>query len=328
MLRNIADGIGNCSSENIDIRLTTDDIIMINYKGELELYVDAPLRRAMWYEVPLLAIIEETYMRYMFQQKTLDNFDKYCEDTIKSRTYEKIKKLKRYKYAKEVKIADFGTRRRASFLAQETAIKVFLEEVPSNFIGTSNMLLANKYSIQPVGTMAHWYQMLFQYISPLKTHLKDALYHWIRAHDGKYLIALTDTLGINYFLSQFSYGLAKIYDGCRQDSGDPITAGEKIINHYKKLGIDPKTKTIVFSDNLNIDLIIKIHKHFRGRINMIFGVGTNITNDIGLPPLPIVIKLTKIDGMPVAKLSDSEEKNIGPDYYINYLRNTILEEEE
>jgi nicotinate phosphoribosyltransferase len=191
-----------------------------------------------------------------------------------------------------------------------------LNEHTINFIGTSNVYLAYKYNLVPIGTHAHEWFMFHAAKYGFKMSNKLALENWVKVFRGDLGIALSDTFTSDAFFIAFDTKLAKLFDGVRQDSGDPIEFGYKIIDHYKKLNIDPKSKTIIFSDSLNPEKVREISKEFRGKIKVSFGIGTNLTNDVGAEPLNIVIKMTEAlpEGrhwIPTVKLSDSFGKYTG-----------------
>lgn len=267
------------------------------------------------YEVPLLAIISEVY-------HTSDGSMKLAECMERLNT--KVNMVQ--SYGDGFKFAEFGTRRRNSYLIHDHVIGYLKMTVPNNLVGTSNVHFAMKYGLKPIGTMAHEITQCAQAIFPLPTHQKDMLYAWAREFQGDLGCALSDTLGSDYFLNDFSLDLAKLFDGTRQDSGDPYSYGRRIVNHYEKMGIDPKTKYIVFSDNLNMAKAYDLYKYFIHNINVSFGIGTNLTNDCGDNPLSIVIKVQKCNGIPVVKISDTPEKAMGRDNnYLEFMKTFVQE---
>lgn len=281
----------------------------ITNDGELKLVIEGPWFETIFYEVPLLAIISELYSKFVADPA------EYLKE-IK----EKINKQKIEKLSNEfIPFSDFGTRRRSSFENHEKVINDFINYTNENpfhsFIGTSNLYFAYKYNLKPIGTYAHEWIMFhgakFGYQDANKLSLK----HWSKVFNGELGIALTDTYTSPIFLKSFDSYYARLYDGVRQDSGDPIKFGEQIIEHYKKLGINPKSKVIVFSDSLTYDKAIQIHNIFKGQIKVIFGIGTHLTNDIGKKASNIVIKMSHIkDGnewKETIKLSDVEGKHHG-----------------
>jgi len=217
---------------------------------------------------------------------------------------------------------DFGLRRRYSGAWQEEVVATFARELPEHFRGTSNVHLARKLGLVPAGTMAHEYLQAYQaFGSRLRDFQKAALEAWVQEYRGDLGIALTDVVGMDAFLADFDLYFAKLFDGLRHDSGDPIAWGEQAIAHYRKLRIDPRTKRLVFSDGLNLPRAFEIHRHFRDRIPATFGIGTDLTNDTPHRALNIVMKMVSCGGQAVAKLSDSPGKTLCDDpTYLAYLR--------
>ncbi len=207
-------------------------------------------------------------------------------------------------------LMDFGTRRRFSREVQETIVKRLQQE--SWFVGTSNYDLARRLSLTPMGTQAHEWFQAHQQISPdLANSQRAALAAWLEEYPDQLGIALTDCITMDAFLRDFGVEFASRYQGLRHDSGDPLEWGEKAIAHYEKLGIDPQSKTLVFSDNLDLRKAVELYRHFSSRVQLSFGIGTRLTCDIPqVKPLNIVIKLVECNGKPVAKLSDSPGKTI------------------
>jgi nicotinate phosphoribosyltransferase len=226
--------------------------------------------------------------------------------------------------------SEFGLRRRLSFEAEDYVVKRLSEERLgcSRFVGTSNMYLAKKYNIPAIGTQAHEWYLSFQcnpkYNAAYSNHF--ALTSWVKEYGVMNGIALTDTITTDVFLRDFSVEFATLFSGVRCDSGDPVEFGEKIIKHYESLGIDAKTKTLLFSDSLDFERADKLFRKFSGRAQISFGIGTYLSNDTGglSTPLNIVMKPVEFDGRPCAKLSDSNGKNMCRDQkYIDYLRRCI-----
>ena len=220
---------------------------------------------------------------------------------------------------------DFGLRRRYSGEWQEEVVSTFARELPEHFRGTSNVHLARKLGLVPAGTMAHEYLQAYQaFGSRLRDFQKAALEAWVQEYRGDLGIALTDVVGMDAFLADFDLYFAKLFDGLRHDSGDPIAWGEQAIAHYRKLRIDPRSKRLVFSDGLNLPKAFAIHRHFRDRIPATFGIGTDLTNDTPHRALNIVMKMVSCGGQPVAKLSDSPGKTLCDDpTYLAYLRQVL-----
>ena len=208
--------------------------------------------------------------------------------------------------------ADFGTRRRRSFMIQDTVMQAFTDCHDDKFTGTSNVYFAMKYGVKPIGTMAHEWIMGTSVLEGLRNANYYALHNWVRVYNADLGIALTDTYGLSSFLRNFNLRLAKLYDGVRHDSGDPLIFADKIIKMYQEKGIDPMSKIIVFSDGLDVDEAIRIGNYCKNKIKNGFGIGTHFTNDFGnSPALNMVIKLWSVSGIPVVKLPDTEGKVMG-----------------
>lgn len=272
-----------------------DDIngdLVIKIKG---LWLDTIL-----FEVQLLATINELY----FLETTVPEC---LIQEGKDRLIVKVEMLKKHP---RLMISEFGTRRRYSREWQAYVFSV-LKDLP-NVVGSSNMQLAYLNNTKAIGTMAHEYiSAHLGLVDRLETAQKRALHVWLQEYGTNLGTALTDTFTTPAFFRDFQHVLANSFSGVRHDSGDPIAFGNATINHYKSLGIDPRTKTIVFSDGLDIPECIRIFETFTGMIGLAFGVGTNLTNDLGPKPLNIVIKMVSCNGKPVVKLSDNAGKEIG-----------------
>ena len=273
------------------------------------------------YEIPALAIVNEVYFRMAYDYKKLIG-------SFKERLNEKADWLHKGKYYPST-FSEFGLRRRLSSEAQELAVKKFSEIriCAGSFVGTSNVYLAKKYGVKPVGTMAHeWIMCVGQGNHKLNPAYSNwfALDAWVKEYGVLNGTALTDAITTDCFLKDFQLTFATLFSGVRHDSGDPIAWGEKMIAHYEKLGIDPKTKTLLFSDSLNFEKADKIFRHFSGRAKIAFGIGTYLSNDTCVEPLNIVMKTTRCNGQDVAKISDTEGKGMckNPDY-IEYLDRCI-----
>ncbi|XME04527.1 nicotinate phosphoribosyltransferase (plasmid) [Lachnospiraceae bacterium C1.1] len=276
------------------------------------------------YEIPALAIVNETYFRMNY------NYDKLLV-SFKDRLEDKFNKLKNNELCINV-FSEFGIRRRLSAEAQELAVRKLvelngIEGVRSKFIGTSNVYLAKKYNITPVGTMAHeWIMATGQGNHKHNPAYSNwyALNAWVKEYGVLNGIALTDAITTDCFLKDFQLTFATLFSGVRHDSGDPIAWGEKMLNHYEKLGLDAKTKTLLFSDSLDFEKADKIFRHFEGKAKVAFGIGTYIANDTSVPALNIVMKTTACNGQDVAKISDTEGKEMckNPEY-VDYLQRCI-----
>ena len=285
------------------------------WEGELRIEVSGPLFSVMQFEIYLLEIVNEVYFRMKYDYHVL-------VETARQKLYYKIRGFQTDFY--DFNFAEFGCRRRLSREWQDYVVGELLKI--GYCVGTSNVYLAMKYGCKPIGTYAHEYVQMYQGIPgvTLAYTNKMAMDEWFEEYQGDNGTALTDTLGTDLFLMDFNKLQAMCYTGVRHDSGDPIEWGEKIIAHYKKLGIDPKTKTLLFSDGLDFDKAQEIYDHFRHRINVSFGIGTFLSNDTCEDALNIVIKLQYVNGHPVAKLSDVPGKTMcQDDSYIEYLKNAV-----
>ena len=273
------------------------------------------------YEIPTLAIVNEVYFRMRYDYAALmESFRKRLDD----------------KTARLVKgelnlgaFSEFGLRRRLSAEAQELAVKTLTENKypDSVFVGTSNVYLAKKYKVTPVGTMAHeWIMCIAQGNHKHNPAYSNwyALDHWVKEYGILNGTALTDAITTDCFLRDFQLTYATLFSGVRHDSGDPYEWGDKMIAHYEALGIDPKTKTLLFSDSLDFERADKLRTYFKDRAKVAFGIGTYIANDTDETALNIVMKTTECNGMDVAKISDVEGKGMckNPDY-IKYVKRCI-----
>jgi nicotinate phosphoribosyltransferase len=265
------------------------------------------------FEVPVLAIVSEVYDRNVHPDPD------FTEG--RRRLREKIEQMNAVSDP-EFRIADYGTRRRFSRTWQDEVLRTLASGIGQKFVGTSNVRFAMEQGMTPLGTMAHEYLQACQAVGPrLRDSQVFAFNMWAREYRGDLGIALSDVCGMDAFLRDFDLFFCKLFDGVRHDSGDPFEWGEKLIAHYQKMRIDPGSKTMVFSDSLNVPLCLRLFERFRGRIHTAFGIGTNLTNDIGFEPLSIVIKMTRCNGQPVAKISDEPSKAMDYDpAYVAYLR--------
>jgi nicotinate phosphoribosyltransferase len=222
----------------------------------------------------------------------------------------------------ECRVADYGTRRRFSRAWHEELINILKDQLGAQFAGTSNVDLARRYNLIPLGTMAHEYLQACQSLGPrLRDSQTFAFEMWAKEYRGDLGIALSDVYGFDAFLRDFDMYFCKLFDGVRHDSGDPFAWGERMIEHYGKNRVDAQTKTLIFSDGLDFPRVIELYQRFQSRVRLAFGVGTNLTNDLGYRPMQIVIKMVRCNGQPVAKLSDTPAKNMCDDEaYLAYLR--------
>ncbi len=298
-----------------DFEITTDDPcgLAIDTRGTW-------LNTSM-YEIATLAIVNEVYFRMAYDYDTLfESFQRRLDDKIRGLgdgTFEMGP------------FSEFGMRRRLSAEAQELAVRKLAEaDMPgSKFVGTSNVYLAKKFGLVPVGTMAHeWIMCVGQGNHKHNPAYSNwyALDAWVKEYGVLNGIALTDAITTDCFLRDFQLTFATLFSGVRHDSGDPIAWGEKMIRHYESLGINPKTKTLLFSDSLDFERATKLYRYFKDRVNVAFGIGTYIANDTDEEALNIVMKTTRCNGMDVAKISDVEGKSVckNPEY-VHYLKRCI-----
>lgn len=286
-------------------RYDPTQVEIINNKGHLDIRLTGPWREVIMWEVPLLAVISEV----VHQHRSPGVTPQMALSHLESKLLE-FNELTADLDLRAFRLMDFGTRRRFSREVQE-AIVGRLQQEPW-FIGTSNYDLARRLNLTPMGTQAHEWFQAHQQISPtLANSQRAALQAWLDEYPDQLGIALTDCITMDAFLRDFGPAFAAQYQGLRHDSGDPFEWGEKAIAHYEALGINPMTKVLVFSDNLDLPKAIELYRHFSSRINLSFGIGTRLTCDIPqVKPLNIVIKLVECNGKPVAKLSDSPGKTI------------------
>jgi nicotinate phosphoribosyltransferase len=286
--------------------------------GNLAIEAEGTWLSTSFFEIPVLAIVNEVYFAFTygvgakdieFQKRTIAKFDKLVANEYEIGTF-----------------AEFGMRRRYSSEMQDWLVKYIVDQKIPGFVGTSNVYLAKKYGVKSVGTQAHEYITCVgqgtREWNPTYSN-KFAMQVWTDVYGIKNGIALTDTIKTDCFLLDFDERFATLFSGVRHDSSDPIEWGEKFINHYKKLGIDPTTKTLLFSDSLNFEKATKIYKYFNGRIKTAFGIGTFLSNPLD-NPLNIVMKVVKCDGQPVAKISDADGKQMCDNIeYVDYLTRAI-----
>lgn len=276
------------------------------------------------YEIPTLAIVNEVYFRMQY------DYDELMA-SFKERLDKKYENLKSGRWYAGV-FSEFGLRRRLSAEAQEMVVDKFSHlndtlHCASTFIGTSNVYLAKKFGVTPVGTMAHeWIMCVGQGNHKHNPAYSNwyALDAWVKEYGVLNGTALTDAITTDCFLKDFQLTYSTLFSGVRHDSGDPYEWGEKMIKHYESLGIDPKTKTLLFSDSLDFERADKIFRYFNGRAKVAFGIGTYLANDTCVEPLNIVMKTTACNGMDVAKISDTEGKGMckNPEY-VEYLKRCI-----
>lgn len=301
-------------------RMDPNQVLVTARDGKLNIRADGPWASAKMWEIYILEIVSEVRNQMLYPDVTFDQ--------IRTRLAEKVDRLKSRAAQhpdadlNDFKLADFGTRRRFSFGTQWEVVDYLRHELKGSFVGTSNYLIAQEMGLPAIGTQAHEWFMGHQALVRLKDFQKAALQAWSDFYRGHLGIALTDCISMESFLKEFDLHFAKLFDGMRQDSGNPITWGEMAIAHYQALKIDPRLKSLVFSDGLTLDKAFDLFLHFLGRIKTSFGVGTSLTCDIpGVTPLNIVMKIIECDGQSVAKLSDSPGKGMSKDeVYLAYLK--------
>ncbi len=295
------------------ITVTIDDM------NRLDIQVEGPMIQAMFFEIFVLAIVNELYFRRLETPAVLLEGEK--------RLQEKVRLLKEYNEQQHTDeppflISDFGTRRRYSYAWQRHVIETLHYAAPNIVRGTSNVYIAMQMNMTPIGTMAHEFMQAFQALDVrLRNFQRAALESWVHEYRGDLGIALTDVVGMDAFLCDFDLYFAKLFDGLRHDSGDPYEWGDKAAAHYKTLRIDSRTKMLTFSDGLDIQSSWSLHQYFKNRFQTSFGIGTNLTNDLGHTALNIVLKLVECNGQSVAKISDTPGKTMTTnDTFLAYLR--------
>jgi len=293
--------------------------------GELEIGIKGPWLHTILFEIPVLAIVNEVYFRNTHPKPDFAEGRRRLDTKITELQAEGLSDLK---------IADYGTRRRFAKDWHEEVLRTLSSRLGvvttpvqtgtklPQLAGTSNVLYAMNLGLIPLGTMAHEYLQACQALGP---RLRDSqifgFESWAREYRGDLGIALSDVYGMSAFLRDFDMYFCKLFDGARHDSGDPFQWGERMLAHYIANRVDPRTKTLIFSDGLTVPRTIELYQQFRGRCQLAFGIGTNLTNDLGYEPLQIVIKMVRCNDQPVAKLSDTPAKNMCDDEkYLAYLR--------
>ncbi len=290
--------------------------VRILQKGKkLDVEIEGLWYRAVLWEVPLLAIISELYYKMTGQQPA----------EVEERAREKAKGFLDLK----AEYSEFGTRRRFSFDVHDRVLKELKAHSGGFLKGSSNVFLAMKHQLSPIGTHPHEWFMYHAVHFGYKQANTESLKAWTNVYHGDLGIALTDTFTTQNFLNSFSTQYAKIFDGVRWDSGDPIDFTDKLIDFYKQKRIDPRSKTIVYSDALNVEKIKAIREYVNGKIHDVYGIGTFITNDVGVEPLNIVIKLTHAKSnpddeyYPTVKLSDVASKQTGTNEEIKLCKQVL-----
>jgi nicotinate phosphoribosyltransferase len=295
------------------------DFVEVSADGrQLRITARGPQVHVMGFEIYVLSLVNELYFKGSDQDAVLNEGRTRLSAKI-DRLRDRLTRVSRHF---PFEFFDFGGRRRFSEAWQREVVQTLARRVPEYFRGTSNVKLALELGLRPIGTMAHEYLQTYQALGvQLRLSQKAALEDWVQEYRGDLGIALTDVISMDAFLSDFDLYFAKLFDGLRHDSGDPIEWGEKALAHYAKLGLDAHHKRLVFSDGLDLDTAVDLYEHFADRIQVGFGIGTNLTNDVGHTPLNVVMKLTSANGLPVAKLSDSPGKTLCDNQpFLAYLR--------
>ncbi len=283
-------------------------------RRQLEITIRGPWAATILYEVPILAIASETW----FRAKAPD-----IDFSVARMRLERKAEMLRNTAGPDFSLIEFGTRRRFSQRWHEEVLRGLQRRVPEYLVGTSNVDLARRFGLRPMGTMAHEYFQACQALAPsLASAQRFALESWLQEYGSAPGVALSDTYGTEAFLADFDADLARRYAGARHDSGDPFAWTKRMLSHYADLAIDPHEKTLTYSDSLTIPLALKIYTRYRDRARLAFGIGTHLTNDVGPSPLNIVIKMTRLNGRTVAKISDDPGKTMCHDTaYLETLRN-------
>lgn len=296
--------------------------VFTDERQRLNIRIEGPIIQAMFFEIFVLSIVNELYFRRLETPAVLAEGEK--------RLQYKAQLLQQYhqqqsQYLTPFLISDFGTRRRYRFSWQKHVLETLHQAAPDILRGTSNVHLAKELGLIPIGTMAHEFMQAFQGLDVrLRNFQKAALESWVHEYRGDLGIALTDVVGMDAFLRDFDLYFAKLFDGLRHDSGDPYIWGDKAYAHYQKLKINSNTKMLTFSDGLDLPRAWDLYQYFNNRFKTSFGIGTNLTNDMGLTPLNIVLKLVKCNGQSVAKISDSPGKTMSDNStFLAYLRQTF-----
>ncbi|MEN2434519.1 nicotinate phosphoribosyltransferase [Weeksellaceae bacterium A-14] len=277
---------------------------------ELKVTVEGLWYRTILWEVPLLSLISELHYE-------MNHLERNSNEIVIEKTLEKAEHLNRL----GVTFAEFGTRRRHSYKVQDIVVNALRNKEDTTFIGTSNVHFAMKYGVKPIGTHAHEWFMFHAAEYGFKMANPIALEHWVDVYRGDLGVALSDTFTTDVFFRQFDKKFTKLFDGVRHDSGDPLEFADKTIRHYEANGINPLYKYIIFSDGLNLAKVDEITRYCRGKIGVSFGIGTNLTNDVGLKPMNIVMKLIGVqtvnkEWISTIKLSDEKGKYTGSPHMI------------
>jgi len=287
-------------------KLNREYIHVYEYQNDVAISVIGPWLFTIPFEVPVLAIVSELYSGHRVDS---DSVDTQCNMVNNSNAkIQLVKDILSVEQIQQLNFNDMGTRRRYSYDTQRYILNKFKKE--GILKGTSNVHFAHTLDIKVMGTMAHEYICAHQQLGRVEDCQKNAFQVWADVYRGDLGIALSDTVGFDAFLRDFDLYFAKLFDGCRHDSGNPYEWCDKLLTHYQNFHIDPKTKYAVFSDGLDFNLMLDLFRVYQSLINTSFGMGTNLTNDVGLKALQIVMKMTECNYRPVAKISDSAGKGM------------------
>ena len=287
--------------------------------GSIDIVAQGPLMHVMLFEIFVLAIVSEvSFSQYDALERRAEGRSRLAAKISRLLEHGKRTRERRNPYM----FFEFGTRRRASREWHDEVVATLAREVPEFFRGTSNVDMARRHGLVPIGTMAHEYLQAHQAFGyRLRDFQKMALENWVHEYRGDLGIALTDVVGLEAFLRDFDLYFAKLFDGLRHDSGDPFAWGEKVLEHYGRLRVDAQAKMLTFSDSLDFAKTFELYERFADRARVGFGIGTHLTNDTGVEPLNIVMKIVRCNGQPVCKISDSPGKALCDDAtFLSYLK--------
>lgn len=272
--------------------------------GEIDIIVTGPWLFTIPFEQPILAIVQEVYWR-----NNIDMEEAYARG--KQILIDKVKSAEKHPLYSKFRFNDFGTRRRLSREWHEKVVDLARDLMSYQLTGSSNVLLSDRHQIVNTGTFAHQFVMAHQQLGPrLRDSQVAAFNSWLREFEGDLGVALSDTIGMEAFCKDFSLLMTKAFDGLRHDSGDPKRWTDQALAHYASMRVDARNKTLVFSDSLDFERALDLMDYVDDRANVFFGIGTNLTNDVGVKPLNNVMKMTKCQGQPVAKISDAPGKSM------------------
>jgi nicotinate phosphoribosyltransferase len=321
-LLNINDNFSKMNYADIlsDFRFDPNTVdVFIDESGQLNISIEGYWKDVILWEVPILSIISELYYKYTNSTVDINSNEIHKSD---------IRKCKKF-LDNVIMLSEFGTRRRYSFSNQERVIKLLSQNCKEILLGTSNVHFAKKYDLKPIGTVAHEWFMVHGGLFGYQNANKTALDNWYKVYEGSLGIALSDTYTSDLFLTTSGKENLERFTGIRHDSGDPFLFVDKVLKAYEDMGIDLKNKFIIFSDGLDTDMAINIQKYCDGRIKALFGIGTDLTNDVGVNPLNIVIKINQIRSenawKNVVKLTDVESKATGKKNELDLCRQAVAE---